>query len=65
MHGGGTEPDHSHDDDPGSSIEMHGIHTSLVHALFMHCGSQVVAAVPDTMAGPEWQSFTYLVVRGS
>lgn len=49
------------DEDLGSAMEMHGLHTNLVRALFAHCGSEVVAAVEDTMAGPEWESFTYVV----
>jgi SAM-dependent methyltransferase len=51
--------------DLGTAMEMHGLHTSLVRSLFTHCGSEVVAAVPDAMAGPEWESFTYVVRRVS
>ncbi len=46
-------------------IEMHGMPTELVTALLTHCGHEVVAAVPDTLSGPEWESFTYLVRIGS
>lgn len=53
------------EEDLGSAMEMHGLHTSLVRALFTHCGSEVVATVEDTMAGPEWESFTYVVRRVS
>jgi SAM-dependent methyltransferase len=46
-------------------IEMHGMPIELVTALLTHCGHDVVAAVPDTLSGPEWESFTYLVRVGS
>jgi SAM-dependent methyltransferase len=49
----------------GGAIEMHGMHTDLVRALFAHLGHEVVAAVADTWSGPEWESFTYLVRIGS
>lgn len=49
--------------DVSSTMEMHGLHTNLVQSLFAHCGSKVLAAVPDTLAGPEWESFTYVVRR--
>jgi ubiquinone/menaquinone biosynthesis C-methylase UbiE len=47
------------------AMEMHGMHVTLAEALFKHCGSEVIAAVPDSLAGPEWDSFTYLVRSGS
>jgi SAM-dependent methyltransferase len=46
-------------------IEMHGMPTELVTALLTHCGHEVVAAVPDTLSGAEWASFTYVVRIGS
>lgn len=46
-------------------IEMHGMPTELVTALLTHCGHEVVAAVPDTLSGAEWESFTYVVRIGS
>jgi SAM-dependent methyltransferase len=46
-----------------ATMEMHGMPTTLVEAVFAHCGSEVVAAIPDNLAGPEWESFTYLVRR--
>jgi SAM-dependent methyltransferase len=49
-------------DDGG--MEMFGMDQQLVRLLFAHCGSDVVAAVPDDMAGSEWESFTYVVRRG-
>lgn len=45
-------------------MEMHGVDETLVRLLFAHCGSTVVATVPDRMAGPEWESNTYIVQRG-
>jgi hypothetical protein len=45
-------------------IEMFGVDTNLVRLLFAHCGSQVVNIVPDDMAGPDWESFTYVIRRG-
>jgi hypothetical protein len=44
-------------------MEMNGMPRTLVEAVFTHCGSEVVAAIPDDLAGPEWESFTYLVRR--
>jgi SAM-dependent methyltransferase len=49
---------------PGG-IEMHGMPIELVTALLTHCGHEVIAAVPDTLSGTEWESFTYLVRIGS
>jgi hypothetical protein len=46
-------------------IEMHGMPIELVTALLTHCGHDVLAAVPDTLSGTEWESFTYLVWIGS
>jgi SAM-dependent methyltransferase len=46
-------------------IEMHGMPIELVTALLTHCGHEVVAAVSDTLSGPEWESYTYLVRIGS
>lgn len=46
-------------------MEMHAMPTELVTALLTHCGHEVVAAIPDTWAGPEWESFTYLVRIGA
>jgi SAM-dependent methyltransferase len=48
-----------------SGIEMHGMPIELVTALLTHCGHEVVAAVPDTLSGMDWESFTYLVRIGS
>jgi SAM-dependent methyltransferase len=47
--------------DADGEMEMHGLHVDLVRSLFTHCGCRVVDAVPDTMAGDEWDSYTYLV----
>lgn len=49
-------------DDGG--MEMFGMDPNLVRLLLAHCGSELVNLVPDTMAGAEWESFTYLVRRG-
>ncbi|HJP75566.1 MAG TPA: class I SAM-dependent methyltransferase [Pseudonocardiaceae bacterium] len=46
-------------------MEMHAMTIELVTALLTHCGHEVVAAVPDDFAGPEWESFTYVVRIGS
>jgi hypothetical protein len=46
-------------------MEVHGLHTDLVHALFAHCGQQVLSAVPDQLAGADWLSYTYLVRVGA
>jgi ubiquinone/menaquinone biosynthesis C-methylase UbiE len=46
-----------------STMEMHGLHVNLVLSLFEHCGSKVVAVLPDNCAGPEWESFSYVVRR--
>jgi SAM-dependent methyltransferase len=45
----------------GGEMEMHGLHTELVRALFAHCDCRVVLAEPDHMAGPDWESYTYLI----
>jgi SAM-dependent methyltransferase len=45
-------------------MEMFGMDVHLVRMLFTHCGSEIVNIVPDTMAGTEWESFTYVVRRG-
>ncbi|TCP57168.1 methyltransferase family protein [Tamaricihabitans halophyticus] len=47
-----------------SGIEMHGLRTELVRELFNHCDCHVVDAVPDRLAGEEWDSYTYYVRRG-
>jgi SAM-dependent methyltransferase len=51
--------------DPAGSaageMEMHGLDTDLVRSLFTHCGCRVMAAEPDHLAGPDWESYTYLV----
>lgn len=47
-----------------AGIEMHGMPTELLRSLLTHCGHEVIAAVPDTWSGPEWESFTYLVRIG-
>lgn len=36
----------------------------LVNALFRHCGSEIVSADLDDLAGAEWVSRTYLVRVG-
>lgn len=46
-------------------MEMFGVDPTLVRLLFAHCGSDVVAAVPDDMSGSEWESFTYVIRRGA
>jgi SAM-dependent methyltransferase len=46
-------------------IEMHGMPIELVTALLSHLGHEVVATVPDTLSGTEWESFTYVVRIGS
>ena len=46
------------------TMEVHGLHTDLVHSLFAHCGQQVLSAVPDQLAGADWASFTYLIRVG-
>ncbi|GDY29541.1 class I SAM-dependent methyltransferase [Gandjariella thermophila] len=56
---GGTAGSETAEDTGG--MEMHGLHTDLVRSLFAHCGSRVMLAEPDQMAGPEWESFTYLI----
>jgi hypothetical protein len=50
-------------DDGG--MEMFGMDSNLVRLLFTHCGSEIVNIVPDDMAGAEWESFTYIIRRGS
>jgi SAM-dependent methyltransferase len=50
-------------DDGG--MEMFGMDQHLVRLLFAHCGSEVLAAVPDDMSGSEWESFTYVIRRGA
>lgn len=50
-------------DDAG--MEMYGMDPTLLRLLFAHAGSHVVGVAPDTMAGPEWESFTYVVERGT
>lgn len=42
-------------------MEMHGMPVELVTGLLTHCGHEVVAVVPDSWPGPEWESFTYVV----
>ncbi|MQA12333.1 MAG: methyltransferase domain-containing protein [Pseudonocardiaceae bacterium] len=49
-------------DDAG--IEMHGLEVSLVRALFNHCGCHIVDVVEDSLAGEEWESYTYFVRHG-
>ena len=49
------------DPELAGTMEVHGLHTDLVHGLFAHCGQQVLSAVPDQLAGADWTSFTYLV----
>ncbi len=46
-------------------MEMFGVDPTLVRLLFTHCGSDVVEAVPDDMAGSEWESYTYVIRRGA
>lgn len=48
-----------------STMEMHGLDTDLVRSVFAHCGSEVIAVVPDDLAGAGWESFTYIVRRVS
>ncbi|WP_165401369.1 class I SAM-dependent methyltransferase [Herbihabitans rhizosphaerae] len=47
---------------PGK-MEMHGLAVPLVRSLFNHCGCDVIDVVPDTMAGDDWESFTYVIRR--
>ncbi len=49
-------------DDGG--MEMFGMDVNLVRLLFTHCGSEIVNIVPDSVAGSEWESFTYVIRRG-
>ncbi|MBB5895239.1 methyltransferase domain-containing protein [Kutzneria kofuensis] len=58
-----AEPPAQGRDDGG--MEMFGMDQNLVRLLFAHCGSDVVAAVPDDMAGSEWESYTYVIRRGA
>ncbi|MGQ0839914.1 methyltransferase domain-containing protein [Actinokineospora sp.] len=44
-----------------AQMEMHAIPSALVRGVFEHCGCEVVAAIPDDLAGAEWESYTYLV----
>ncbi|HWE91458.1 MAG TPA: methyltransferase domain-containing protein [Pseudonocardiaceae bacterium] len=44
-------------------MEMHGLSCELVRSLFNYCGCVVRAVTADTMAGDEWESFTYVVER--
>ena len=53
------------DGDLTAMVEMHGLPTEFVRLLFRHCGSELVAAVPDDLAGAGWDSFTYLVRPGA
>ena len=57
-----TEPAQGRDD---GGMEMFGVDPTLVRLLFAHCGSDVVEAVPDDMAGGEWESYTYIIRRGA
>lgn len=50
-------------DDGG--MEMYGMDPRLVRLVFAQCGSDVLHTVADTMAGEEWESFTYVVRRGT
>lgn len=47
--------------DDTEGIEMHSIPVSLLHALFRHFDGHVLAAEPDTMSEPPWDSRTYVV----
>lgn len=51
------------DESDPSGIEMHGLHIDLVRSLLAHCDCAVLDAIPDTLAGEEWESFVYLVQR--
>lgn len=46
-------------------MEMYGMDPRLVRLTFAQCGSAVVHTVADTMAGAEWESFTYVIRRGT
>jgi SAM-dependent methyltransferase len=46
-------------------MEMFGMDPRLVRLAFAHCGSDLVHTVADGMAGAEWESFTYVVRRGT
>lgn len=50
-------------DDGG--MEMYGMDPRLVRLTFTQCGSEVVHTAADTMSGTEWESFTYVVRRGT
>lgn len=47
----------------GPKMEMHGLSSELVRSLFNYCGCVVRSVTPDTMAGDEWESFTYVIER--
>jgi hypothetical protein len=44
-------------------MEMHGLSSQLVRSLYNYCGCVVRSVTPDTMAGDEWESFTYVIER--
>jgi SAM-dependent methyltransferase len=48
-------------EDPGDSIEMHGLHVDFVKSLLEHCGAELVLAEEDDAAGSEWVSYTYVI----
>lgn len=48
----------------GASMEMYGMAETLVHQLFSHARATVRGAVPDALAGDDWQSRTYYVEIG-
>jgi hypothetical protein len=47
-----------------SGIEMHGLHSTLVRSMVDHTGSHVALMVADSLAGEEWESYTYVIKRG-
>lgn len=47
-----------------AQMEVFGMAENLVHLLFTHAGCQVRAAIPDELAGPGWDSRTYIVEVG-
>ncbi|MGH3469610.1 MAG: class I SAM-dependent methyltransferase, partial [Thermocrispum sp.] len=48
----------------GAEMEMYGIDENLVRMLFTHLGCVVIASAPDTMAGEDWESNTYVIKVG-
>ena len=45
-------------------MSMFGMPVELVRGVLEHCGCELVAALPDDLAGDEWRSYTYVVRKG-